>query len=79
MIPMTRKRADKLSDQLRQIIKDCDLSQYALTKQTGIDKSALSRFVRGERGLSIKALDKLGECLGLSFTVGERPRKRKGR
>ena len=74
---MKRKRTNKLSDQLRQIVETCGKSRYAISKETGIDESALSRFVHGERGLSMAALDKLGKCLGLSFTT-KAPR-RKGR
>ena len=78
MIPMKQKRPDKLSDQLRQIVEDCGLGQNEIARRAGVDKSALSRFVNGERGLSMKALDKVGKCLGLSFTTRGKFKKRKG-
>ena len=57
----------KVSDQLRDIIRDCGLSRYEIAKQTGIDQSALTRFMSGERGLSMTALDTLAEHLELDI------------
>ena len=65
----------KVSDQLRDIIRDCDLSRYEIAKQTGIDQSALPRFMSGERGLSMTALDTLAEHLELDIV---RRRRTKG-
>ena len=74
---MKQEGHNKLSDQLRMIVETCGKSRYQIAKETGIDESALSRFAHGERGLSMSALDQLGECLDL--TVAVRARKRKGR
>lgn len=68
----------KVSDQLRDIIRDCEHSRYEISKQTGIDQSALTRFMSGERGLSMTALDTLAEFLELDIaqrrrTKGARP------
>ena len=41
----TRKPAT-LSDQLRQIIEDGNLSRYEIAKQSGVDASQLHRFVK---------------------------------
>ena len=38
---------------------------------TGIHNSQLSRFLRGERGLSMDAIDTLGEYLGLRVVRDE--------
>ncbi len=73
-----KKRTCKLSAQLRQAIVDSGKSLGQLTRETGIDKSALSRFVNGERGVSMNSWDALGECLGLRL-VADKPRRRKGR
>jgi len=40
--------------------------------RTRIDQATLSRFMKGERGLSLAAIDKLMDALGLEV----RPRKR---
>jgi transcriptional regulator with XRE-family HTH domain len=65
----------KVSDQLRRILDECGLSRYELSKRTGIDEGTLSRFMHGERGLSMKALDRLGEYLRLTVNIQVRPRK----
>ena len=75
---MTRKRP-KLSDQLRRAIDTCGKSRYEISQDTGIDQATLSRFINEKGGLSIPVLDLLGDYLGLNITVGNKPRKRKGR
>lgn len=65
----------KLSDQLRAAIEAAGKSRYRLSKETGIDEATLSRFAHGKGGLSMEGIDLLGEALGLSITVGDRPRK----
>lgn len=68
-----------MSDQLRRLVESCGLSRYELAKRTGVDESALSRFVHGERGLSMEALDAIGMALGwdvIQHGVDE-PNKRK--
>jgi hypothetical protein len=56
-----------LSEQLRQAIRDCGESRYALSKRTGIDQSTLTRFMSGERGLRLDVVDVLAEELGLEL------------
>jgi len=75
---MAKKKSAKLTDQLRAAVVESGLTLGQITRDTGIDKSALSRFVNGERGVSMEALDKVGEYLGLRI-VGDKPRARKGR
>ena len=62
-----------MTDQLRQAIDDCGLTRYEIAKQTGIDESALAKFYNGHRGLSMKALNALGEYLQLRITIGRKP------
>jgi transcriptional regulator with XRE-family HTH domain len=66
---MAKQQATRVSDQLRRIIDDCGLSHSEIVEQTGIDKGTLSKFMHGERGLSMKALDRLGQCLGLTVNM----------
>jgi ribosome-binding protein aMBF1 (putative translation factor) len=63
------------TDQLRQIVENSGMSRYQLSKKTRIDESTLSRFVHGERCLSEKNLDKLGEYLRLRI-VADKPLKK---
>ena len=64
-----QRRTKKMSDQLRAAIESCGWSLNELDTKTGIDKSTLSRFMSGERGLSMKALDRLGKSLDLEVVM----------
>lgn len=56
-------KRESVTDQIRRHVRECGLSGYAVAKAAKIDESALSRFLSGERGISAKALDRLGELL----------------
>jgi len=73
---MANQQTKKLTDQLRQAIDDCGLTRYEIAKRTGIDESALAKFYNGRRGLSMDALNALGECLQLTITLGLKPVKK---
>ena len=67
------KRLKPLSEQLRKLIKDSELSRYEIAKRSEVDASQLHRFVNGTGRLTTDSLDRIGEVLGLSFTTkGER-------
>jgi hypothetical protein len=72
-----KQRHLPLTDQLRQAVLNCGQSQAAICRATGMDKTALYRFVVGERGVSMEAMNTLGEYLGLRI-VADKPQK-KGR
>jgi ribosome-binding protein aMBF1 (putative translation factor) len=76
---MTRKRTKKLSDQVRNAIDNSGLSRYRIAKEIQIDESALAKFYNGHQGLSLKALDRLGEYLGLEIITfdGSKNKERK--
>jgi transcriptional regulator with XRE-family HTH domain len=73
---MASKHTQLLTDQLRQAIDDSGFTRYEIAKQTGIDESALAKFYNGHRGLSIEALNALGEFLQLKITLGRRADKK---
>ena len=73
---MGKKRTLLLTDQLRQAIDDSGLTRYQIAKATGIDESALAKFYNGHRGLSMDAMNALGELLQLRITLGRKPRKK---
>lgn len=52
---------------IRQALEDCGETRYAICKATGLDNATLCRFVSGERGLSMEALDTLAEHLELDI------------
>lgn len=57
----------KISDQARQAIRDSGFSLYALRRLTGVEPSALSRFLRGQRSVTVDTLDALADTLGLEL------------
>lgn len=69
MTNMAKKKPKrlKLTDQIRQAIEDCGETRYQIWKATSIDNATLCRFVSGERGLSMEALDTLAEYLELDI------------
>jgi transcriptional regulator with XRE-family HTH domain len=70
---MAKKRFKLFTDQLRQVIDKSGLTRYQIAKATGIDESALAKFYNGHRGLSMDALNALGEFLQLRITLGRNP------
>jgi transcriptional regulator with XRE-family HTH domain len=74
MIPVMGKSRTmaKMTDQLRQAIDDSGLTRYRIAKETGISEATLSKFYLGQRGLSMEALNALGECLQLTIQLGRK-------
>ena len=66
----------KLSDQVRAAVEASGRSRYSICKDIGLAQSNLSRFMSGEQGLSMDALDRLGILLRLEL---RRPRGAKRR
>ena len=63
-----------MSDQIRQAIDDSGLTRYRIAKETAIDESTLAKFYNGHAGLSMDALDRLGEYLKLRIKMESKPR-----
>jgi len=70
---MAKKRTKLMTDQLRQAIDDCELTRYRIAKETCISESTLAQFYNGHRGLSMEALNALGEFLQLTIHLGRKP------
>jgi transcriptional regulator with XRE-family HTH domain len=66
----------EFSDQLRRAVDAAGLSRYRLCKELGIAQSTLSRFMSGQRGLTMKCLDRLAALLDLHVAAGKRPMKK---
>ena len=73
------KPPKRISDQLRAAIDASGLSRYRICKELGIDQATMSRFMSGERGLTLKVIDRLCEFLGLTLTQRRQVKRRKGR
>ena len=63
--------AELFSEQLRRAIRESGITRYSISAKTGVDQAALSKFLKGERGLSLSAVDRVMSVLGLEI-------KRKG-
>lgn len=73
---MGMNRKQVVSGILRQAITDSGRSLHELAAASGVDDGRLSRFVRGERGLTTAAIDSLCDCLGLTLKPIRRPKRR---
>ena len=62
-------------DDIRDAIEASDMSRYRIAKETGIGESQLCLFMAGKKGLSVEALEKLADCLGLEITTRRKRRK----
>ena len=71
-----RTKPKKLTDQLRQAIDDSGMTRYRIAQETGISEATLSKFYLGQRGLSMEALNALGECLQLTIHLGREPEQK---
>lgn len=68
-----------LSDELRDAVEQSGLTRYAIWQETGIDQGTMSKFMAGNRGLSIESIDKLADLLGLHIVIDAEPARPKGR
>jgi transcriptional regulator with XRE-family HTH domain len=59
--------AKQFSDQLRRAVLRADVTRYRIAQDTGISEPHLSRFVRGQAGLSMQHIDTLMDYLGLTI------------
>jgi len=67
-----------LLDEIRNVIRTSGKTRYRLWKETGISQAQLCKLIQGERGLSIEALERLADALGVEIVV-RRKRGQKGR
>jgi hypothetical protein len=62
-----------VTETLREAIRICGLSLNRLGKSCGVGADRLSRFVRGDRDLTGKAIDRVCRALGLRLVMGPPP------
>ena len=68
--------AMSMSDRVRKAIEGCGMSRYRLSKVTGVSEAMLSRFVRGERNLTLVMLEKLAPSIGVKLVIDKPKRSR---
>ena len=72
-----RKKRTDLAATLRRAIRDSGMTPYAVSRDAGVDRSILVRFVNGQRGLTLTTASRLCDVLNLAF-LPARARKRGG-
>ena len=66
-------------EEVRESIERSGQTRYRISKETGISQSQLSRLMTGEQGISIEALQRLLDYLGLEIVIRSKRRSTKGR
>lgn len=75
---MARKEGEPgLVGQLREAIQGSKMSLNELARQCGVGPDRLSRFVRGQRDLTLEAAEKICDTLGLRLAPEKQRRKEK--
>ncbi len=74
MLATMGRRNTTISQVLREAITGSGESLADLERATGVSNAVLSRFVRGERTLTLPTADKLARHLGLELVKRERRR-----
>jgi transcriptional regulator with XRE-family HTH domain len=67
-----------IGEQLRQAIREGGFSQAALARETGLSEGQISRFLKGERGLSLESIDRLMDVLELEIVIRPRRKRKDG-
>jgi transcriptional regulator with XRE-family HTH domain len=68
---MPRKRKEPgLVDQLKEAIRNSGQTLYQLSKASGVPSPQLSRFVRGERTITLPVAEKICRALNLRLAPG---------
>ena len=74
---MAQRKPKDLSSQLRAAINASPMTRYRICKLTGISQSGMSRFMAGEGGLTLAALDRIAMLLELGITWKTKSKDRK--
>lgn len=59
-----------ISDQLREVIDASAMNREAIAKAAGVGLSGISRFMAGERTLTLKTVDRIAAVLELRLCGG---------
>ena len=71
---MNKSKRQTLSEQLLEAIQDSGLSINAIAAAAGVPQPVLSRFVNGQRDLTLRTAEKLAEFFSMRLTAPKRPR-----
>jgi transcriptional regulator with XRE-family HTH domain len=65
-----KKAPQSLFEQLRELIEAAGPSVYELARDAGVDRSVLSRFLAGQRTITLETADRLAAVLKLRLIAG---------
>jgi transcriptional regulator with XRE-family HTH domain len=72
---MNTKAPKTMTETLRQAIAESGLPMLRLANETGIERTSLLRFARGDHSLRLAAADKLAAYFGLELQPTSRKAK----
>ena len=64
-----------LSDQLRDAVRNADVTRYRIAQATGVTEGQLCRFVHGQSRLSLDTIDVLAKYLELEVVQRRKSRR----
>ena len=71
-----------IAEQLRVMVQEAmwkrGVQQAELARQTGLSEGQISRFLKGERGLSLESIDRMMDALGLEIVIRPRRERKDG-
>ncbi len=67
-----------IGEQLKRAIREGKFSQAELARESGLSEAQISRFLKGERGLSLDSIDKMMDVLGLEILIRPRRKRKDG-
>lgn len=62
------------NDQMRKAVDNCGMSRYELARVSGVTQAALSRFIHGQRGMTLDMFDRLAPHVGAKLVFPRRTR-----
>lgn len=75
--PKTRSGYTGLAATIKQAIDDDERSVYAISQAAGVAYAQVSRFLSGERDITLSTADKLVSVLNLSLQASSTGRRKK--
>lgn len=65
---MPKKKPPRLSEEFRRLVRESDMLPIEIARRVGINRSTLSKFLKGEQFLRVDVMDAIAELLGLQVT-----------
>ena len=65
-----------LAGQLRKAIKESGLTPYRIATDANVDRAIMTRFVNGDRGLTLDTASRIAEFLGLELRPARKRNKK---